>query len=223
MAIRKSSREDVVKQLRKLITSTSGKRFALSKMPNDALFGLYQRLRAGHSLNEAARWLRQKGILKGSSEDSLRKMVSKLKSRIAPLLIPPPRPEPEAPELPPLKAFRDCNDLEKITQLIDLYTATLNDELTAAQQGAPLNPAASKHAAAISQLFKQKESLQAQEAKRDTTGLTDAEQARFRHTINSLPEQGALLCDMARAFIEMCEGQCVVMPAATVDKCVINR
>jgi hypothetical protein len=221
MAIRKSSREDVVKQLRKLITSTSGKRFALAKIPNDALFGLYQRLRAGHTLNGCADWLMKKSLLKGS-HDSCRKMVSKFKSRISPLLIPAPRPEPEAPELPPLKAFKDCNDLEKITQLIDLYTATLNDELTAAQQGAPLNPAASKHAAAISQLLKQKESLQAQEAKRDTTGLTDAEQASFRRTVAGLPDQGTLLCDMARAFISACEGQCVEMPAASVDKCVIH-
>jgi hypothetical protein len=218
MAVRKTNREDVIKQLRKLIASTSGKRFLLAKLPDNEMFGLYQHIRSGTSLNDCATWLMKRSLLKGS-HDSCRKMVSKFRARIAPLLIPPPRPEPEAPELVPLKAFRDCGDLEQVSRLVDRYAQAIDAELTAVEQGAPLNPTLAKHSSGLAALLKQKERLQAVEATKvdESKSLTDHEKAVFQRTVGKLQDGGEQFCAMAKAFISACEDECVELDRSLVN------
>jgi hypothetical protein len=222
MARAKPAREDVIREARKLLNSRSGKRFLLCKLPDSDLFNLYQRLRAGQTLIDCGRWLLKKQVLPIANLDSARHLVAKFKARISPLLLPPPVTTTASDDLP-VRDFTKLTDLERITELIEKYSAVLNDELSQAQGGGMLSPNASKHANALSSLLKQKSELQARQEKRDETALSEHEKEIFRSTISALPDQGETLCDMAHNFLKACEEACISMPAgkvaAAVNKC----
>jgi hypothetical protein len=195
--------ESTVIEIRKLLEKRSGTKSALSKISDADMWGLFQLLRAGTSLTEAAEWLHKRGILTNSSVDSTRKAVGKFKTAIAQLFLPPPR-----KPLPSPRQTVATSDLEKVSQITDLYLGVLQDELEAAQAGAPLSPHLSKHASGLAQLLRAKKMLEST-MKKQPNDLTHEEHGKLAAALGKINPD--TMNDLAKRFISGIEGQCLTL------------
>ncbi len=199
----------VTRRLKKLVKESSASSFRLRDLPDLHLFQVYQMFRGGSSLRDCAEYLRKNGHLKNSSIESAVKLTGKLKQRISPLLITPP-PPPDKAKLPPIKAAIASNDLERVSELIEMYSDCIRSELEAARDGAPLSPNVSKHSNGLSSLIRAKLDLLSRAPKK-TGDRVDPELAgKLQKAIGTLPDKGRRVAQLAAALVQEMENDCML-------------